>query len=111
MGGLGTLLNTAIYGRTKAKGAAEWFQCIEWQVVPEQIGAQIFIDDGQRFHLMTQIEAVFATEAARVSHDGEEVYGVVVLAVMESLAFTESDTNRGLIGHWLHTDRLIYKHH
>ena len=64
-------------------------------LIAEQIGAQIFIDGWAMvapgdpdlaFHL--------ATQAARVSHDGEAVYAAQVLAVMESLAFVEHDLNR-----------------
>jgi len=64
-------------------------------VVAEQIGAQIFIDgwamaspgDPDR-------AAVFATEAARVSHDGEAVYAARVLAAMEAAAFVEPQIDR-----------------
>jgi ADP-ribosylglycohydrolase len=65
------------------------------QVVAEQIGAQIFIDGwamvapGQ-----PDLAAKLAREAASVSHDGEAVNGAVVLAVMESMAFVETDMNR-----------------
>ncbi len=65
------------------------------QVVAEQIGAQIFIDGwamvapGQ-----PDLAAKLAREAATVSHDGEAVNGAVVLAVMESMAFVETDIDR-----------------
>jgi ADP-ribosylglycohydrolase len=65
------------------------------KVVAEQIGAQIFVDgwamvcpgDPER-------AAALAEEAARVSHDGEAVYGARVIAAMEALAFVESDRSR-----------------
>ncbi len=59
--------------------------------VAEEIGAQIFID-GWAMVSPNQPEqaARLAREAARVSHDGEAVYGAMMLAVMESLAFSET---------------------
>ena len=64
------------------------------QVVSEQIGAQIFIDGWAMVSPGDADQAArLATEAARVSHDGEAVYGAVVLAVMEAMAFVESDTD------------------
>jgi len=60
--------------------------------VAEQIGAQIFID---AFGLATpgkpEIAAQLANKAARVSHDGEAVYGAIMQAVMVSIAFEEND--------------------
>lgn len=60
--------------------------------VAEQIGAQIFID---AFGLATpgkpELAARLAEKAARVSHDGEAVYGAIMQAVMISNAFTEND--------------------
>jgi len=65
------------------------------KVVAEQIGAQIFIDGWAMVCPGDPDQAVrFADAAARVSHDGEAVYGARVLAAMESMAFVESDTNR-----------------
>ena len=60
------------------------------RTVAEQIGAQIFIDgwamvapgDPER-------AAALAGEAARVSHDGEAVYGAQVIAAREALAYVE----------------------
>ncbi|TVR52426.1 MAG: ADP-ribosylglycohydrolase family protein [Puniceicoccaceae bacterium] len=62
------------------------------KAVAEEIGAQIFID-GWALVSPNQPEqaARLATEAARVSHDGEAVHGAVALAVMEALAFAEPD--------------------
>jgi ADP-ribosylglycohydrolase len=60
--------------------------------VAEQIGAQIFID---AFGLATpgkpELAARLADKAARVSHDGEAVYGAIMQAVMVSIAFEEKD--------------------
>lgn len=65
------------------------------QVVAEQIGAQIFIDGWAMVAPGDPDQAVkFADAAARVSHDGEAVYGAKVLAAMESMAFVESDINK-----------------
>ncbi|HJL60416.1 MAG TPA: ADP-ribosylglycohydrolase family protein [Pseudomonadales bacterium] len=62
------------------------------KVVAEQIGAQIFIDGWAMVAPGNPDQAARLAEvAARVSHDGEAVYGAVVLAVMESLAFVEND--------------------
>ncbi|MDX2110435.1 MAG: ADP-ribosylglycohydrolase family protein [Verrucomicrobiota bacterium] len=64
------------------------------KAVAEEIGAQIFID-GWAMVAPNQpdLAARLASEAARVSHDGEALYGAVVMAVMESLAFSISDIN------------------
>ena len=65
------------------------------RAVAEEIGAQIFVD-GWAMVAPNQpdLAARLAREAARVSHDGEAVHGAVMLAVMESLAFAESDIDR-----------------
>jgi ADP-ribosylglycohydrolase len=65
------------------------------QVVAEQIGAQIFIDAiGLVIPGNPDLAAKMAGEAARVSHDGEAVYGAQVVAAMVSAAFTESDMEK-----------------
>ena len=65
------------------------------QVVAEQIGAQIFIDGWAMVAPGDPDQAVkFAEAAARVSHDGEAVYGAKVLAAMEAMAFVESDIQK-----------------
>jgi ADP-ribosylglycohydrolase len=62
------------------------------KVVAEQIGAQIFIDGWAMVCPGDPDQAVrFAEAAARVSHDGEAVFGAKVLAAMEALAFVEAD--------------------
>jgi len=38
--------------------------------------------------------AELSEKAARVSHDGEAVYGAVVMAVLEAMAFVEQDTSK-----------------
>jgi ADP-ribosylglycohydrolase len=64
------------------------------QTVAEQIGAQIFIDGwamvapGQ-----PQLAARLATQAARVSHDGEAVYAATLIAAMEAEAFVSNDVD------------------
>ncbi|MCY3970438.1 MAG: ADP-ribosylglycohydrolase family protein [Acidobacteria bacterium] len=65
------------------------------KVVAEQIGAQIFIDGWAMVAPGDPDLAVrLATAAARVSHDGEAVYGARVLAAMESMAFVERNTGK-----------------
>lgn len=63
------------------------------KTIAEQIGAQIFID---ALSMVTpgdpEKTAQLTTAAAQVSHDGEAVYGAVIIAVMESLAFSMKDT-------------------
>ncbi|MFC5079482.1 ADP-ribosylglycohydrolase [Vibrio thalassae] len=62
------------------------------KTVAEQIGAQIFIDGWALINpAMPDKAAYLAAQAAQVSHDGEAVYAAVLLAVMESQAFIESD--------------------
>ncbi len=65
---------------------------INGKVVAEQIGSQIFIDGWAMVAPGDPENAVkMATEAAKVSHDGEGLYGAVIIAAMESMAFIESD--------------------
>ena len=65
------------------------------KVVAEQIGAQIFIDGWAMVAPGNPELAVqLADAAARVSHDGEAVYGARVLTAMESMAFVERDTDK-----------------
>ncbi len=96
-GGLGNSTEHTAYLRLKNgvpapdSGSRE----LNGKVVSEQIGAQIFIDgwamvspgDADR-------AAALSEKAARVSHDGEAVYGAVVMAVLEAMAFVEQDTNK-----------------
>lgn len=63
------------------------------KIVAEQIGAQIFIDAWAMLAPgKAELAKQYAMTAAQVSHDGEAVHGAIMVAVMESLAFVESDT-------------------
>lgn len=63
--------------------------------VSEEIGAQIFIDGWALVAPGNPDLAVrLATEAARVSHDGEAVHGARVVAALVSQAFVEYDLNK-----------------
>ncbi len=65
------------------------------KIVAEQIGAQIFIDGWAMVAPGDPaLAADLARRAASVSHDGEAIYGAQVIAVMEALAFVESDLNK-----------------
>jgi len=65
------------------------------RTVSEQIGAQIFIDGWGLIHPNDpERAAAQAAEAARVSHDGEAVYGAMTVAAMVAAAFSESDPIR-----------------
>lgn len=65
------------------------------RVVSEQIGAQIFIDAWGLICPGDPVQAAdFAARAARVSHDGEAVYGAQVVAAMVAQAFVEPDMDR-----------------
>ena len=64
------------------------------QLVAEQIGSQIFIDGWAMVAPGDpDLAANLARRAASVSHDGEAIYGAQVVAVMEAMAFIETDTN------------------
>lgn len=64
------------------------------QTVAEQIGAQIFIDGWAMVSPgQPELAAELATQAARVSHDGEAVYAAKLLAAMEAEAFVSNDIN------------------
>ena len=96
-GGLGNSTEHTAYIRlangidAPASGSME----LNGKVVAEQIGAQIFIDGWAMVAPGDPDQAVkFADAAARVSHDGEAVYGAVVMAAMESMAFVESDIDQ-----------------
>lgn len=96
-GGLGNSTEHTAYLRladgieAPASGSME----LNGQVVAEQIGAQIFIDGWAMVAPGDPDQAVkFAEAAARVSHDGEAVYGAQVMAAMESIAFVESDIQK-----------------
>ncbi len=95
-GGMGTSTEHTAYLRMKSGIPAPLSGSIELNgaTVAEQIGAQIFIDGwamvapGQ-----PDLAADFAIRAGSVSHDGAALHGAQVIAVMESLAYVESDIN------------------
>ena len=58
------------------------------KVIAEQIGAQIFIDGWAMVCPGDPEKAIdLAGRAAKVSHDGEAVFGAQIIAALESLAF------------------------
>lgn len=65
------------------------------KTVAEQIGSQIFIDG---WAMMApndpDLASELAVKASSVSHDGEAIYGAQVIAVMESLAFSEGNLSK-----------------
>ncbi|SVD28226.1 uncharacterized protein METZ01_LOCUS381080, partial [marine metagenome] len=91
-GGLGNSTEHTAYLRLKngIQAPDSGSMALNGKVVSEQIGAQIFIDgwamvspgDADR-------AAALSEKAARVSHDGEAVYGAIVMAVLEAMAFVE----------------------
>ena len=96
-GGLGNSTEHTAYLRMKAgiEAPESGSAALNGKVVSEQIGAQIFIDGWAMVSPGdAQQAARLAEAAARVSHDGEAVYGAIVLAVMEAMAFVESDINK-----------------
>ena len=65
------------------------------QVVAEQIGSQIFIDGWAMVAPGDPaLAADLACRAGSVSHDGEALYGAMVVAAMEAQAFVERDLNK-----------------
>jgi len=96
-GGLGNSTEHTAYLRLKdgIKAPLSGSERLNSKVVAEQIGAQIFIDGWAMVSPGNPDQAAkFAEQAARVSHDGEAVYGAIVLAVMEAMAFVEPDINK-----------------
>ena len=96
-GGLGQSTEHTAYLRLAngIKAPMSGSMAMNGQVVAEQIGAQIFIDGWAMVAPGDPDQAVkFAEAAARVSHDGEAVYGAKVLAAMEAMAFVESDIQK-----------------
>jgi ADP-ribosylglycohydrolase len=96
-GGLGNSTEHTAYLRLASgiEAPESGSMALNGKVVAEQIGAQIFIDGWAMVCPGDPDQAVqFADAAARVSHDGEAVYGARVLAAMEAMAFVESDTDR-----------------
>ena len=106
-GGLGNSTEHTAYLRlvNGIEAPASGSIALNGQVVAEQIGAQIFIDGWAMVAPGDPDQAVkFTDAAARVSHDGEAVYGAKVLTAMESMAFVEKDIQKLIdIGLTLHS--------
>ena len=95
-GGLGMSTEHTAYLRLKAglKAPESGSVTTNGVAVAEEIGAQIFIDGwGMICPSDPERAADWARRAGSVSHDGEAIYGAQVIAAMEALAFTESDSN------------------
>ncbi len=93
-GGMGLSTEHTAYLRLKRGIDAPRSGSIELNgaAVAQEIGAQIFIDSWAMIAPGQPDRAAYlADQAARVSHDGVAVHAAVLLAVMESLAFIESD--------------------
>ena len=96
-GGLGNSTEHTAYIRLKngIEAPDSGSMALNGKVVAEQIGAQIFIDGWAMVSPGDADQAAALSEkAARVSHDGEAVYGAIVMAVLEAMAFVEQDTNK-----------------
>ncbi|MCY4656037.1 MAG: ADP-ribosylglycohydrolase family protein [Gammaproteobacteria bacterium] len=96
-GGLGNSTEHTAYLRLKQglDAPASGSIACNGQVVAEQIGAQIFIDGWALVNPGDPERAAdFARRAGSVSHDGESVYGAMVLAAMEAAAFEEKDLDK-----------------
>ena len=96
-GGLGNSTEHTAYIRLKngVEAPESGSMALNGKVVAEQIGAQIFIDGWAMVSPGDADQAAALSEkAARVSHDGEAVYGAIVMAVLEAMAFVEHDTNK-----------------
>lgn len=99
-GGLGTSTEHTAYLRLQdgiaapASGSME----LNGQTVAEQIGAQIFIDGWAMLHPNDPERAIAqATEAARVSHDGEAVVGAQIVAGLVSTAYGKPTVQAALV--------------
>lgn len=96
-GGLGNSTEHTAFLRLKSgiEAPASGSANMNSVIISEQIGAQIFIDGWAMVSPGDAEQAAkLATRAASVSHDGEAIHGAVVLAVMEAMAFVESDMNK-----------------
>ena len=95
-GGLGNSTEHTAYLRLKKGIPAPQSGSIEVNgpIVAEQIGAQIFIDGWAMVSPGNPQQAAdLAKKAGSVSHDGEAVYGAMVLAAMEAEAYVNQDIN------------------
>lgn len=64
---------------------------INGKITAEQIGAQIFIDYWGMINPNNPNNAVaMARQSASVSHDGEAVYGAIIIAALVSMSFGEA---------------------
>jgi len=96
-GGLGNSTEHTAYLRLKKGIPAPLSGAIatNGKVVAEQIGAQIFVDG---WAMVAPGDPALAADLARkagsVSHDGEALYGAMVLAAMEAQAFVEQDIDK-----------------
>lgn len=96
-GGMGVFAEHTAYLRLKQglKAPASGSIGVNGATIPEQIGAQIFID---AFGLIApgrpEVAVELARKSASVSHDGEALYGALVVAAMVSAAFEEKDMER-----------------
>ena len=98
-GGMGMSTEHTAYLRLKAGIPAprSGSMTLNGPVVAEQIGAQIFIDGWGLICPGDPEQAVeLAGRAARVSHDGEAVFGAQIIAAMVAQAFVDSDV-QGLL--------------
>lgn len=96
-GGMGNSTEHTAYLRLKnGIDAPKSGSCgLNTTVMAEQIGAQIFIDGwGMVYPGEPERAAELARRAASVSHDGEAVHAAVVIAVLVSAAFVESNVDR-----------------
>lgn len=96
-GGLGNSTEHTAYIRLKHGLTPPWSGAAQTngKVVSEQIGAQIFIDGWAMIAPgAPALAAELAGRAARVSHDGEAVFGAQSLAAMEAAAFEIKDIDQ-----------------
>lgn len=96
-GGMGNSTEHTAYLRLKhgIPAPKSGSMALNSRVVAEQIGAQIFIDSWGMVNPGNPARAAdFAARAARVSHDGEAVYGAQVIAALVAEAFVESNIDR-----------------
>ncbi len=96
-GGMGNSTEHTAYLRLKhgMDAPASGSIATNGKVVAEQIGSQIFIDGWALISPGDPEQAArLAVEASKVSHDGEAIWGAVVVAAMEAQAFVESDINK-----------------
>lgn len=95
-GGVGMSAEHTAYARLKAgvPAPASGSMALNGDVMPQQIGGQIFIDG---WGLVCPGEpdkaADLARRAASVSHDGEGIYGGMAVAAMVAAAFEESSVH------------------